>query len=371
MRRLGIYVMYDYENIVDDYIGYMLWEMRKVVDCLVVVCNCEEISSGSEHIENYADKIYYRDNIGFDVGAYKHALCYRLGWDEIATYEELVLLNDSFYGPFYPIEDLFLRMEKSDADYWGLTRSPAGTLMGEYIYDTHIQSYFLVFRKSVLHDKRFRVFWEEMPYPESFMQAVRVFELECNKLMSEWGWKGVALSDLYEHKIPIKTDENPYMVCSYELICDAKVPVLKRKSLDLRFPGFSNAFKAFQYIENQGIYDVRLIKKHMQRIGQPLHERAKLDFVKLNEFYHTHARIYLYGAGTCGKNLAEYFDYKGWSFESFLVTVHSSPARREILFDEADITKQDGIIVAVGTEEAYSSIIDAVKKRCTKEQIYP
>ncbi len=371
MRRLGVYVMYDFENVADDYIGYMLQEMRKVVDCLVVVCNCKEIRSGIENIGNYADKIYYRDNIGFDVGAYKYALCYCFEWSEIEAYEELVLLNDSFYGPFYPMRDLFHKLEKVEVDYWGLTRSPAGILMGEYIYDSHIQSYFLVFRKNVLCDKRFREFWEEMSYPESFIQAVRTFELECNKLLNEWGWKGVAFSDLCGHRIPVKVNENPYMVCSYELIRDAKIPILKRKSLDMRFPGFSNAFKAFQYIDDQGIYDVGLIKKHLQRIGQPLHERAKLDFLRLHEFYHTHTRIYLYGAGICGKNLAEYFDYKGWRFEGFLVTKSAKSTEREILFDEAEIAENDGIIIAVGTKEAYAAITDAVKRRCTNEQIYP
>ena len=39
MKRLCIYVTYDAENIIDDYIGYMMRELRKVVECLVVVCN--------------------------------------------------------------------------------------------------------------------------------------------------------------------------------------------------------------------------------------------------------------------------------------------------------------------------------------------
>ncbi len=31
---------------------------------------------------------------------------------EVSAYEELVLLNDSFYGWFYPMEDLFIKMDK-------------------------------------------------------------------------------------------------------------------------------------------------------------------------------------------------------------------------------------------------------------------
>ena len=269
------------------------------------------------------------------------------------------------------MEDLFIKMDKISVDYWGLTKSPAGTWMGKYTYDSHIQSYFLVFRKNVLDDRRFRDFWESMSYPESFSQAVRVFELECSRLLNECGWKGTALSELGQHKYHIKVNENPYMFYSYELVRYAENPVLKRKSLDMRFPGFGNALKAFQYIEDQGIYNVQLIKKHMLRTGQPLHEKAKLDYFRLDEFYDSHARIYLYGAGILGKNLAEYFNYRGWSFECFLVTDSSSLQDRCIVFEEADIAEDDGIMIAVGTKEAYAAILDVVKKRCAEKQIFP
>lgn len=107
MRRLCIYITYDFENIVDDYINYMLHELRKVVDCLVVICNYECIVRGINHIQPYADKIYYRSNMGFDAGAYKDALCSYIGWDEIGSYDELLMINDSFYGPLYPFESVF------------------------------------------------------------------------------------------------------------------------------------------------------------------------------------------------------------------------------------------------------------------------
>ena len=89
MKRLGIYVIYDCENIVDDYIGYMLQELRKVVDCLAVVCNFKVIRRGIQNINAYADRVYYRDNTGFDAGAYKDALCRFIGWSEVSAYEEL------------------------------------------------------------------------------------------------------------------------------------------------------------------------------------------------------------------------------------------------------------------------------------------
>ena len=46
MKRLCIYLVYDKQNIVDEYIGYMLQELKTSVDTLVVVCNGLEIKKG-------------------------------------------------------------------------------------------------------------------------------------------------------------------------------------------------------------------------------------------------------------------------------------------------------------------------------------
>ena len=107
MKRLCIYLVYDKQNIVDEYIGYMLQELKTSVDTLVVVCNGLEIKKGKSILESYADKLFFRENVGFDVGGFKDALCDFLGWNEVLEYDELVLINDSFFGPFVPMDSIF------------------------------------------------------------------------------------------------------------------------------------------------------------------------------------------------------------------------------------------------------------------------
>ena len=109
MKRICIYLTYDKQKIIDQYIGYMLKELRSCVDYLVVVCNNKEIIFGSDILEENADQIFYRENIGFDAGGFKDALCYFLGWEKVRQYEELVLVNDSMFGPFRAMQDIFSR----------------------------------------------------------------------------------------------------------------------------------------------------------------------------------------------------------------------------------------------------------------------
>lgn len=364
MKRLCIYVTYDYENIVDDYIGYMLQELRKVIDYLVVVCNYSHIARGNDNVQPFVDEIFYRENIGLDAGAYRDVLCRYLGWDVVCQYDELLLVNDSFYGPMYPFGDLFDKMEKADVDYWGMTRAPKGKLTNGYTYESHIQSYFLALRKNVLLNDSFRSFWKNMEQPQSLLQTVIVFELGINKFLQESKYEGFAAMELCSSQVNVEENENPYMTYAMELIRDARVPVLKRRSLSLVNPGFDNVLEALKFIESECNYDTDMIICHLSRLGKGL------SFTALDEFYAVHSKIYIYGAGLYGKNLALYFGYKGWNFEKFIVTDDEDISENCITFDKIDITENDGIIIAVGGEKAYQEILNLVEKHCSKKQIF-
>ena len=122
MKRICIYLTYDKQKIVDQYIGYMLKELKNCTDYLAVVCNEPQIVRGKEILETYADDIFYRENIGFDAGGYKDALCNYIGWDKILSFDELVLVNDSMFGPFIPMKSIFNKMDEKSVDFWGLLK---------------------------------------------------------------------------------------------------------------------------------------------------------------------------------------------------------------------------------------------------------
>ena len=65
-----------------------------------VVCNYPEILDGYDYISPYVDSVFCRENIGYDAGAFKDALCTLIGWDTVYEYDELILVNDSFFGRF-------------------------------------------------------------------------------------------------------------------------------------------------------------------------------------------------------------------------------------------------------------------------------
>lgn len=177
MKRLSIFVTYDFENIVDNYIGYMLQQLRKVSDTLIVICNYSCIVRGVENIYPYADQIYYRENKGFDAGAFKDALCNFLGWDNVLNYDEICLINDSFFGPFIPFQVIFEQMEHKANDFWGLIKHAQSYDFENGEIPEHIQSFFIAVQSRMLHSDVFRQYWENMPYLKILMR-----QSDCMKL---------------------------------------------------------------------------------------------------------------------------------------------------------------------------------------------
>ena len=121
MKRLGIFCTYDSEGIVDDYILYLLQEIKKILTHLTIVSNGEPTPESRKKLLQFTDDLIIRDNSGFDMEAWRQGILKQKNF--LSEYDELLIFNDSFYGPLYPFEEVFSRMDKDypDADFWGLT----------------------------------------------------------------------------------------------------------------------------------------------------------------------------------------------------------------------------------------------------------
>lgn len=90
----------------------------------------------------YLDRVIIRKNITRDFGSYHEGMLLV----DLEKIEQLLLCNDSVYGPFYNLNPIFETKELKMADVWGLTDS--------YENSYHLQSYFLVFNLNA----RLRIF---------------------------------------------------------------------------------------------------------------------------------------------------------------------------------------------------------------------
>lgn len=269
MHRLFIYLTYDRQNIIDDYIGYFLRRIRPIADTVAVVCNMPRIEKGIHNLTDYADHIFYRENIGLDAGGFKDALCTFIGWDWIKQYDELILANDSFYGPFDDFTKIFSEMESRNLDFWGLMQRGAGAYGVTGRDPEHILSFFYVFQAPMLHSREFQSYWEDMPYYSDYMTVVKQYERRLTKYFSDLGYTYGAYADTQ----PNETNNlrNQFFQCDYlscEMIRKRNFPFLKRKQLSyntLYYQTQENLFSSIDHIDKYTDYDVDLIWKNLIR----------------------------------------------------------------------------------------------------------
>lgn len=230
-KRLGIFFFYDKDGIVDAYVTYLLEHLLPFFDRLVIVCNGKLKQEGQRAFERYSKDIIVRENVGYDVGAYKAAMEY-VGWKELEKYGETVIFNHTIMGPVFPFEEMFEEMNKRDVDFWGITKygresfDPFGYSPYGYLPE-HIQSHFLVFRKSLVRTPDFKSYWDSMPPINSYNDSVGMFESLFTKQFEEKGFNW----DVY-----VDTDDYtgittfPLMNFAKELLEKKRCPVFKRRT---------------------------------------------------------------------------------------------------------------------------------------------
>lgn len=270
MKRICIYLTYDPQKIVDRYVGYMLKELKSCVDYLVVVCNETEIVKGKEILEQYSDEIFYRKNIGFDAGGFKDALCKYLGWDNVLTYDELVLVNDSIFGPFCPMKKIFNEMEGKNIDFWGLIKHAESVYIDMGHIPEHIQSFFLSIRSRMLHSAEFRMYWENLPYFKTLLQTVVGHELKFTQHFVKLNYTYATLAETkINDSVNIKNNFSQYCTLSYELVKKRNFPFLKKQHIvldNINTQTQENLRLAIDYIDTETDYDVNLIWDNLIRL---------------------------------------------------------------------------------------------------------
>ena len=121
MNRLAIYVYWDREGVIRDFAIDTIQKYSEFFNRVVVVVNGELTQESLDRLSKFPIDIHVRANVGYDFGAYKAGLNF-VGWDALKTFDQVVLSNSSVYGPIFPINEMFSKMEKRDIDFWGVTQ---------------------------------------------------------------------------------------------------------------------------------------------------------------------------------------------------------------------------------------------------------
>lgn len=182
-RRVAIFAHYSRHGRVDDYVLHYLRCLRDAGFELVFVSNAPVLSAEARAaLQPLCALIMRRRNIGYDFGAYKDGIA-AIG--NVAALDELLLANDSVYGPFEDLAAVLSRCDPAHAALWGITDN--------WFRHFHLQSYFLLFTRRALDSEAFARFWAGIRYVQSKRWIIEKYEIGLSRALIGDGLRCAAL----------------------------------------------------------------------------------------------------------------------------------------------------------------------------------
>lgn len=368
MRRLGIFVFYDQFGIVDKYVEVLLSGILSELNKLYIIINGNITNESEQCLRKYSDNIFFRENVGYDGGAYKDAFLEFLTDENWEIWDEVVLFNDTFYGPIFPWKNVFDRMNAEKIDFWGLTRHPGARrrLTSGIELPSHIQGYFLVCRKSLVMSEAFWMFWRLLEYPKSYREAVENFEIKFSTYFQEKGFVNETYMEVGDNRVEVEYGKDPYYHKAYDLLTNLHFPVVKRKVFSL--VNFKEVQKILDYITKETDYDKNLIYNHLLRLCKE-NRIGAFNPLQLEKFYYSHNRIFIYGHGIYGKNIEAYLNYKGWKHDGFIVSEKGEDKEAVFVYKDMRFEADDGIILALG-KDAFDEVYPVIQAQVSTHQLF-
>ena len=240
--RYAICVYYDSEGELRPFMEHFLLSLKEVCTGILLVINGTITENSKIKISNLGINILQRENKGYDFHAYRDGYLFLKNTHQLIM-DELIFCNSSCYGPVTPIQNVFEVMNRKNVDFWGLTQwhSPP--------WPDHIQSYFLVFRKSIYRSLDFEKYWQHLPTLRNRKEAIEKCEVS---LTSHFAQKGYRWETFIK---PLKPDYS--MTFVYEGLMDG-LPLVKRKFFLLNKDNVEKK-NVISFLMNKTEYDTRLI----------------------------------------------------------------------------------------------------------------
>lgn len=200
MNRLCVFAHYDRDGLIEDYVLYYLQALKEVCYDIIFVSDCDIQATELEKLFPITNMVLAKRHGEYDFGSYKRG--FLLAQDLNLVFDELILANDSCYGPINSLQTVFNKMQKRNCDYWGITKNYLGIKKrGDDFfeaYEPHLQSYFLVLKKQVFNSDCFKTFLNSIVTQREKNDIIIKYEQGLSSILNKNKFKdAVFINDFY------------------------------------------------------------------------------------------------------------------------------------------------------------------------------
>lgn len=273
-KRIAMYVIYDKDGILDNFRKYYLKELRKEVDTIVGVVSGTLTPQSRRELEELTDDFFVRENVGLLAGSWADGIAH-IGWDVLDEYDELLMLNDSFFGPFYPLSEMMNAAEESDADFYGSMKNfeekSYTQIAGRPLKHGHFRGsicYFYIIKSRLLHSHEFKKYWSKMPEIHEDWDTYFFAEISFFDYVKDCGFKIDAYQgDNLKGYFFDNLSHNMHLLVENERIPFARIRSfgtdVKDQSLHVHYG--KDPRQTLEYIDKNTSYDVNMIWDYLLR----------------------------------------------------------------------------------------------------------
>lgn len=317
MTRLGIVSIFDVDGKIYPYLEYYLYELSKVLNSMIIISNGMLRIEEKEKLKRFTERVYERENIGYDAGAYKYVMRKYISEKEWNTFDEIVLSNDTCFGPLKSFEDIFSEMDyKGNFDLWGINALNSG-------FFKYIQSNFIVIKRGAFTILK-EYFEKYINEHASTKHDVCInFETGLYLKLIRNGFKAGSYIEY--------NDVDPYN-SSFYLAKDYKCPLIKKNADIKKYT--QNMLYLIDYIKENTYYDSSLIEEYYNEkfnvvlknynkenvLPHYMHVSFTVGEADINKFICQNKKIYVYGIGKIAEYFMQYFEDKISNLNGFIVS---------------------------------------------------
>lgn len=267
-KRLAIFASFSAKGKIADYVVYYLKELKKVCDAIIFIADNPIIPTEVDKIKDLVFYAQFKRHEEYDFGSYKRGYLYAEKMGFLKKCNELVICNDSCYGPVYPFSEVFDTMNKKSCDFWGLIQNND--------MDYHLQSWFYVFKKNVIETGYISHFLSHVKKERNFWDVVMKYEFKLTQFLIDKGFKAEAFLPLnlpLLEKGATRAGHRNKTVFPLTLIKDCHFPMIKVKC-------FTNGF-GFALEESP-----QSVLSFLEGKNNELHQHILSDLKDKNLNYH-------------------------------------------------------------------------------------
>lgn len=243
--RAVLFAGFDLDGVVDESVLLLVAELARHAD-VFYLCDGYLAPEELAKLDGITAGAWAVRHGAYDFGSYSMLARELVGWDRLETYDEVLFVNDSCFL-VRPLDEVFAEMGDRDCDWWGLqatkglssTREQPGNDFSEAVpidevrtrrladyesdtvYDFHLGSYFLAFRRPVLDDPVFRRLVDSVHEQPGKLLVILKYEVGLTHLL-------VGRGHLFDTYVPALHPFHPLFTETHFALIEAGFPLLKR-----------------------------------------------------------------------------------------------------------------------------------------------